>query len=1690
MQTAPVAAPLAPAAPWAAARAPLASPAAFRPVLTSTPAAPLVPAAAPANWYLSQQFAPQQQYAPPATPPTPAKSKGGLFRGRSTKRKEATAEPFVTHTPPVNTGPPPAQPGFLASLLPQPPPPPPPAPEPKKGKLKKFKARMKALRRGDGGKMREKSAPAVNAAWHSPTSTEAESYWNPLDFLCCGPCAPREESSLAHNSVAHNSRVDDANERINSYHAQIEELQRQVAAGEAMERAQREAQVALQEEHADGGGVLTGVEVPNSQLVEPEGVQSNDALAEVIRLKAQIAAAHQQKTVAERERDQIQNDLAATIEDRKESTAKERALQSKIHALSKDVAASVTHAAAVVEAKGAEVERLRARIGELEAAEAEGREKSLKEVQERDARLLKLKDQLSNLGKQKERAEEERLKIEKEFTAKLRAAEDRSASEFALQEKIRTLSKEIGASVAKAETIVRAKDAEVQGMREKIDALEKSAAEGREKTRAAAIRRDERLSDMRAELYRLTSQREDAVRERNQVEGELTAKIERIQSNAATAVAAKDREAAKFHRIAVELKDRIAEEQQKTSAAQAEKERAILSMEEWLGAKAQLLNQIGKDVRAVHSDAAAAVQKKEEEARRMEARAAELQARAADEERGRREALDRQGALDEEVAQLKKKASSERRAAAIAIDVQTDELKKLQAAIEGLRGDISRERGLKEKALRKKSGLKSKFQERIDRLAEELASAEKVYATKVRAMSAEEADSGEPGTSSAAVAPPEESGLAWFANSINAEWLLPEKWIPGLGGDETDNAANEATPTPNDDRDDATLASVDSLVDKLVDKIALSAQAGAFESSHLLRRRAEELQSMERKVQELQSKIDREVEQKQKALADKESVEQKMRKELDAMQTDRSKSEEVKAAMEAQLRDEGREKERLQSEIVQLQAKQKALDEEARRANEGARAELQKIAASLENETNENGLLRSKIATLKRSVSAAVRKKKAVDEQSKKTLVQSQRQNEALSKEIAQMKRNVSVDRRAKQTTIDALHGELDRMREEMRDVRANIERERARKEEAARAKSGLEGTLQKKIDALHRDLSRAESRYAEKLQRVQSLSSAGPSPGAGSVASAKRAKRALQSNSRRRALADEDESIGTRNSAKDDRARSRSWMPSFGRRPTLSDGMDTIEDDLQPETDGTNGSTDDLISQMILRIAKDAEAVEAGADVTVKEMGHELNRMIDCLFSLQRQIDGEVQLRERTLAEKSLVATNLQRETEELQHLVHASRGELQRMEAEAHEAKRRAMEEARANNDVHLKVSKWHEAVKERQAEQQAKEEEVEAQNVELKSMEAKLRSELELKDLLHAQIAELKTKKEELRTQAERVHKEAGEEFRTLGSLLGTKGDGAAMRLVVAQLKAIVSASRAMQGILEQDVQQLIEQSREASNVKGLERLRANGGQEMMLEERQTRDNTQMQEVQPSVSVDESVEVALNPAAKLEPKRKHSLLRIKSVGRHGHGKSKPRGPTSDASKSTRKGKKAGWLRSKKWKPSLDTHDERDNRVVVSVEARESAGEKREFAAEERERPAEDREAAQDAPSTSYTVSLPSYDSSLAGTVDSINAVFQRNIVWADSAELIEGVKSVESEVSELEVEGVASSEVGIDALTMNKAVARALNKPSLLSGNSTMEGESIAESWTRYGRSTQDDDQTASTTTTAELAGWFGF
>ena len=47
-------------------------------------------------------------------------------------------------------------------------------------------------------------------------------------------------------------------------------------------------------------------------------------------------------------------------------------------------------------------------------------------------------------------------------------------------------------------------------------------------------------------------------------------------------------------------------------------------------------------------------------------------------------------------------------------------------------------------------------------------------------------------------------------------------------------------------------------------------------------------------------------------------------------------------------------------------------------------------------------------------------------------------------------------------------------------------------------------------------------------------------------------------------------------------------------------------------------------------------------------------------------------------------------------------------------------------------------------------------------------------------------------------------------------------------------IVSASRAMQGILEQDVQQLIEQSREASNVKGLEKLRVNDGQEMMLKQ----------------------------------------------------------------------------------------------------------------------------------------------------------------------------------------------------------------------------------------------------------------
>ncbi len=460
----------------------------------------------------------------------------------------------------------------------------------------------------------------------------------------------------------------------------------------------------------------------------------------------------------------------------------ESLLQKKFADMTKDMESIRVDAQKSIDQQSQELKRLEASTSEEKnalAAEISRLKNEMSTAQSNaqktiDARTAEIRNMEQVIAKLKSTIEEEKQLADE-------AMQGKSGLEKALQMKIALLSNDIANAQKNVEAVVQEKNRELEHLnsqikklteevkaesslkiqatkerdnidhqlKAKIAQLEKELSDSRATNELTLKERDNILSTMRADLNKLTKLKDDAQKERDDVEKELTAKnyelrnkISTIQITADKAIQAKSEEVAS-------LKMQVLEKAKSSDALINDKVNVLATVEDSLRAKTQLVEQLSKDIKAIRADA--------DSAAKAEKQALNEKASIESKMRAKLEQLQnnvRASQANAETA-IKAKEVELRRMEALLADLQKKSTEdkalietKMQAELEQLRTDLRNSRANAEATV-------AKLQEELStqQLAMK-AQAQAIKEAEERARLAKEPVKDEAGVKSGAVAMP------------------------------------------------------------------------------------------------------------------------------------------------------------------------------------------------------------------------------------------------------------------------------------------------------------------------------------------------------------------------------------------------------------------------------------------------------------------------------------------------------------------------------------------------------------------------------------------------------------------------------------------------------------------------------------------------------------------------------------------------------------------------------------------------------------------------------------------------------------------------------------------------------------------------------------------------------------------------
>lgn len=384
----------------------------------------------------------------------------------------------------------------------------------------------------------------------------------------------------------------------------------------------------------------------------------------------------------------------------------ESLLQKKFADMTKDMESIRADAQKTIDKQAQELKRLEASASEEKnalAAEISRLKNEMSTAQSNaqksiDARTAEIRNMEQVIAKLKSTIEEE-----KQLTDE--AMKGKSGLEKALQTKVAQLSNDIANAQKNTEAVVQEKNREldhlhsqirklaeevkaesslkVQATKErdnidhqlkaKIAQLEKELSDSRATNESNLKERDTILSTMRSDLNKLTKLKDDAQKERDDVEKELTAKnyelrnkISAIQITADKAIQAKSEEVAN-------LKTQVLEKATSSDALIKDKLNVLATVEDSLRAKTQLVEQLSKDIKAIRADADSAA-------------------------KAEKQALDEKASIESkmraELEQLQKNIRASQANAETAIKAKEVELRRMEALLSDLQKKSTEEKAL------------------------------------------------------------------------------------------------------------------------------------------------------------------------------------------------------------------------------------------------------------------------------------------------------------------------------------------------------------------------------------------------------------------------------------------------------------------------------------------------------------------------------------------------------------------------------------------------------------------------------------------------------------------------------------------------------------------------------------------------------------------------------------------------------------------------------------------------------------------------------------------------------------------------------------------------------------------------------------------------------------------------------------
>ena len=247
-----------------------------------------------------------------------------------------------------------------------------------------------------------------------------------------------------------------------------------------------------------------------------------------------------------------------------------------------------------------------------------------------------------------------------------------------LNSHISKLTEEVKAESLRTVQATKERDSIGHQLKAKIAQLEKELLDSRATNESVLNERDSALSTLRADLNKLTKLKDDAQKERDDVERTLTAKnfelrnkISSLQIAAENTIQAKDEEVAS-------LKRQVIEKAKSSDALLSDKLNVLANVEDSLRAKTQLVEQLSTDIKAIRADADVAA-------------------------RAKKQVLDEKAKLESKMLskleKLQQDLLTSQANAQIAITAKEGELKRMEALLSDLRKKSTEEKFLLEKQM-------------------------------------------------------------------------------------------------------------------------------------------------------------------------------------------------------------------------------------------------------------------------------------------------------------------------------------------------------------------------------------------------------------------------------------------------------------------------------------------------------------------------------------------------------------------------------------------------------------------------------------------------------------------------------------------------------------------------------------------------------------------------------------------------------------------------------------------------------------------------------------------------------------------------------------------------------------------------------------------------------------------------------